>query len=334
MSSQMSAQMSAQISSTDFIQALQRPAPGRGANTAQSAQAGGAEASFAVRLAEFRAQTLGSLMSSTFGATGANQSADVNALLGTQNESSDPLSALAAPGSNTGLSASGRNTALFDPESAYQMMSIINGKEVTYKAQFSELSEMKAELYEMQDEGSDLSGLDAAASAETIVARLQAFVDRFNDWDERFDPAMQQGGILADTQAAEVSRHELRASIQNPFIGAEHGLHGLRDLGITIEQSTGQAIIDPAKLNAALTHNPSAVAQTVQAFGSHFARSAELLNSAGNFIPNRLNNLDRVIDYIEDHSPALQAEFGRGDPAKPSGQIARALAEYNRTYNS
>ena len=295
-----------------------------------SASARGVSSSFALRLAEFRSQTLGSLTSSTFGASKANSPSAFDALLTAQDTASDPLSAFTALGSAPGLSASGRNTALFDPESAYRMMSMINGKEVAYKAQFSELSEMKADLYQMQQEGIDLSGIDPAASAETIQARLQAFVDRFNDWDERFDPAMQTGGILASTQAAAVSRHELMASIENPFIGAKDGLHGLRDLGITIDRSTGQAVIDAAQLNAALTQNLPAVTRTVQAFGSHFARSSELLNSAGNFIPNRLNNLDRVIDYIDANASSLQSEFGRGDPARPSGEVARALADYNR----
>ena len=67
-------------------------------------------------------------------------------------------------------------------------------------------------------------------------------------------------------------------------------------------------------------------------FTTNFAKSAELLNSAGNFISNRQDNLSRVIDYIDTNTASLQAEFGLGDAAKPTGQQAKALANYNATH--
>ena len=56
------------------------------------------------------------------------------------------------------------------------------------------------------------------------------------------------------------------------------------------------------------------------------------MNSAGNFITNRLDNLTRAISYIDTNMTSLQAEFGLGDPAKPTGQQAKALANYNATH--
>ena len=73
---------------------------------------------------------------------------------------------------------------------------------------------------------------------------------------------------------------------------------------------------------------------TVQQFSANFAKSAELLNSSNNFIPNRLDNLDRVIDYIAENKTSLQAEFGLGDTARPSATVSKALAAYNRIYGS
>ena len=75
--------------------------------------------------------------------------------------------------------------------------------------------------------------------------------------------------------------------------------------------------------------NKSGAINTVQEFSGNFAKSAELLNSEGNFIRNRMDNLARVIDYIETNKQSLQAEFGLGDAAKPNSQVAKALAEYN-----
>ena len=69
---------------------------------------------------------------------------------------------------------------------------------------------------------------------------------------------------------------------------------------------------------------------TIDEFAANFALSAELLNSANNFIPNRLANLDRVIDYIDANKTSLQQEFGSGDAAKATGELARALAAYQQ----
>ena len=66
----------------------------------------------------------------------------------------------------------------------------------------------------------------------------------------------------------------------------------------------------------------------------NFIKSAGLLTSVSNFIPNRLANLDRVIDYISENKTSLHAEFGLGDPAKMSDKVAKALAAYNATYST
>ena len=101
---------------------------------------------------------------------------------------------------------------------------------------------------------------------------------------------------------------------------------------MSIDQTTNLASLDTSKLDAALANNKNGVINTIQEFSANFAKSAGLLNSVNNFIPNRLANLDRVIDYIFDNKPALQAEFGLGDPARPSTPVAKALAAYNQIF--
>lgn len=227
-----------------------------------------------------------------------------------------------------GLSASGRNLSLFDPESGYRMMSEINWRDVNYKAQFAEMSAMKEGVAALRQAAASLGGVDA--SADAIKARLQDFVRQYNDWVGRFEGTTQAGGVLAGTQAAEVSLHELRESVANPFTGAMNGLHGLKDLGVTVDRSTGLASFDATKLDAALTKNATAAIATVQEFGAQFAKSAELLNTTGNFIPNRLDNLNRAIGYIGDNRSSLQQEFGLGNMPKMSAAVAQALAAYQK----
>ena len=231
-----------------------------------------------------------------------------------------------------GLASAGRNMALPDPESAYRMMSVINNADVTYKAQFSELSHLKSYVAQMADAGQSLGNIMPSTANDSIGSQLQGFVTQYNSWVERFEPDMQEGGVLAGTQAAQVSRFELSQSITNIFNGAKNGVHGLKDLGIAIDPNTSMATLDAAKLDSILAGNKQGAVNALQEFSANFAKSANLLNSGGNFIPKQLDNLGRAIHFIADNAESLRTEFGTGSAAKPSDQVAQALAAYNRTY--
>jgi len=305
----------------------------QGGATNQSANANSSSlaSSLTLQVAEFKSQTFGSLLNAAFNAESGTDVTGLGANTAASS-ASDLLASLTNSTASAGLSATGRNASLFDPESAYSMMTEINKRDVTYKAQFSELSQMKSYLAEMQSDGESLGRIDTTTSNESIKSQLQTFANQYNDWTRRFDADMQNGGVLAGTQAADVSRYELDQSVESRFNGATDGLHGLSDLGFTIAPNTKLASLDTAKLDAVLASNKQGVVNTIQEFSANFAKSAEMLNSAGNFIPNQLGNLDRAIHYIDDNTPALQAEFGLGDKAKPTGQYAQALAAYNQTY--
>lgn len=157
--------------------------------------------------------------------------------------------------------------------------------------------------------------LNPFGAAANIKAQLQKFAGEYNDWVQRFDADMQNGGTLAGTPAAQVSRYELEQGVTNVFNGARNGLHGLGDIGLTIDPVSKLAVLDGARLDSVLASNKTGVVNAVQEFSVNFAKSAEMLNSDGNFIKNRLDNLSRVISYISDNKPALQVEFGLGDVA-------------------
>ena len=270
---------------------------------------------------------LGGLASGRSAANGALDFLSVGGL-------SDPISLINLNGKRGALSAAGRNLALYDPESAYRMMTDINNRDVTYKAQFAELSEMKTEVVKMQQAGQSLGSGLAGLDNEGIKTQLQAFVATYNEWVGRFDTTVKSGGLLAGTQAAEVSLYELKQSIENPFNGAMQGVRGMRDLGLSIDPTTHRASFDTSKFDAVLGSNRSGAINAIGEFSGNFARSAELLASNNNFIPNRLDNLDRAIDYISDNKASLQAEFGLGDPARPSPQVARALSAYQQMFRA
>lgn len=285
------------------------------------------------RVAEFRSQRLDVLTGSALGADDKKGQQSLGQLLSSLNSAKEsPVSHASHAGDCCigGLSPTGRNTALFDPESAFGMMSRINNHEVGFKAQFAEISEMGSALSEIREKALVLGEISGATDNEQIKSSLAAFAGEYNNWVSRFDASMLKGGLLAGTQAAQVSRHELEQSVGNIFNGAKEGLHGLRDLGFTIDPVSKLAVVDNVRLDAVLAGNPQGVVATLHEFSANFAQSAELLNSNGNFIPNRLGNLGRVIDYLDSNKASLQAEFGLGSIAKPSPLIAQALASYQR----
>lgn len=283
-------------------------------------------ASISLGISAFKSQTIGALLAS------GPADNDFMSVLASQFETTDNAANALFSFGGTGISSTGRNMALFDPESAYRMMTDINQRDTHYKAQFSELSQMKSWLEEMEDAGLSLARMTLSSSAESIRSDMQQFVTQYNHWIERVDPGLRAGGLLADTQAAQISQYELEQSIKYMFNGANDGLYGLRDLGITIDANTRLASLDSAKLDSVLAGNKLGVVNTVREFSANFAKSADLLNAEDNFVPRQLDNLDRVIQYITDNKAALQAEFGTGDSATPAGKVAHALAAYNRNY--
>ena len=254
----------------------------------------------------------------------------IASLPSTQNGSGFLAVTPSLPARSSSFSAKGLTLSLFDPNAAFEMMSLINDAEVSYKTQFAELSKMSGAVAAMRGAGETLAGITPATDNETIGLAFQTFADRYNAWIERFGDSVKTGGVLAGTQAAEVSLRELEQSVDDVFNGAGSGFHGVRDIGLRIEPKSGLAIFDPEKLQTMLASNRENVIATIAEFGSNFARSAELLNSANNFIPNRLVNLDRVIDYLDENLPALCAEFGSAAPANRSTRTAEALAAYER----
>lgn len=291
-------------------------------------------ATLAAFVAEFQSQALSSMTSSSVAADNGGSATSLGQLLASLSPAIGAQRPLGSAAGIGGLSPTGRNMALFDPESAYRMMSIINNRDVAYRAQFAELSQMQAYLAQMRQHGQSLGQVSVATGNDSIKSRLQEFVGQYNDWIQRFDADMQSGGILAGNRAAQVSRYELEQSIANIFHGIGSDVHGLRDLGLTIDADTGLAILDSARLDSMLAGNKQGTIEALREFSASFAKSAELLNSDGNFISSRLSNLSSVIDYIGTNKPALQLEFGLGDPARPTGHLAEALAAYNQTYES
>ncbi|HEX5362782.1 MAG TPA: flagellar filament capping protein FliD [Gallionella sp.] len=281
-------------------------------------------------LAHFKFETLDSLI----GESAGFNSVFADALSAESSSAAGNLLNLFIQGAAKSGPHAGRNMALADPESGYRMMSLINDKDLLYKAQYSELSRMGDAVRTMQQAGQSLGGISEASSNGDIRAGLQGFIGQYNDWMQGFNPDMQNGGLLAGTQAAQLSRYELEQSVKNRFNGADDGVHGLADLGINADPVNGSLSLDSARLAEMLASNRHGAVDAIREFSANFAKSASLLNADNNFIPNQLGNLDRAIHYIAANNTAWRAEFGTGNAAKPVGQTAQALAAYQRNFGA
>ena len=205
------------------------------------------------------------------------------------------------------------------------MMSTINADDVNYKAQYAELSAMQTSLSSLQQSATSLGGVTAATTSADIRTSLQTFADAYNGWVQRFSPDVQAGGVLAGTQAAQVSTWELQQSVNNMFNGASDGIKGMKDLGFTLDPNTGLASVNSSQLNSVLASNKTGVIDTVQQFSANFAKSAELLDSSGNFVSSQLSNLSQAINYINQNESSLQSEFGTGAPTQSTSQVSRSF---------
>jgi len=280
-------------------------------------------------LANFRTQMLSSLMD--LGSDTNSSFADI--VSGLQAGGSKSLASSSLLGANSGGSTAGFNMTLNDPMSAYTMMTRINVLDVTYKAQYSELSKMDSYLPRLAETAQQLGSTATTDANDSIKAKLQDFIQQYNDWVQRFRPDVQSNGVLANTQAGELPLYELDQVIESRFIGAKDGLNGLADLGISIDANTGLMSMNTSQLDAALANNKQAVVNAIGEFSAKFSAEANLLASDDNLIQHRLDNLNGAIAYIDGNVGSWQKEFGSGDAANPTGKIAQALAAYNNATN-
>jgi len=260
--------------------------------------------SIVLSIATFRAEMLGSL-------TGLGSNSDTSfgdILSGLQAGHDNSPSALTA---NSSASA-GSATGLGNSQSVYAMMTRIDGLNLAYKSQYSELSQMDSCLPRLGDAANRLGTTTIAETDASITAMLQDFAQQYNAWIERFKPDVQRGAVLANTQAAEVPLYELDQVVENRFIGAKDGFHGLTDLGVAIDPVSGLMSVDAGRLDAALKDNKQAVVDAISEFSAKFAAAANLLASDDNLIQHRLNNLGGAIGYIDANFGSWQQEFSRG----------------------
>jgi hypothetical protein len=211
------------------------------------------------------------------------------------------------------------------------MVTVLNRVEVTFKAQFSELGEMRHSLVAEQAAAKKLTALAADSAGSDVKAALRHFVDTYNAGVNRFAPALDKGGILEGSWEAARARFATRRDIDYILNGAEVGIKGdLARLGITTDPKSGLAALDGDKLDAALANDKTHVIASVNAFADTFVTTVDFLNAKDHAQQRQMSNLDRAVNWIGENKAAVQKEFGPGAAATPNEAFAKAAARYDQ----
>ncbi len=210
------------------------------------------------------------------------------------------------------------------------MVTVLNRVEVTFKAQFSELGEMRHSLVAEQAAAKKLAGITADSSSADIKAALAHFVETYNAGVNRFAPAVDKGGILEGSWEATRARFATRRDIDYILNGSEKGIKGdLARLGITTDPKSGLATIDAARLDGELARDKGHVAAALTAFADTFVTTVDFLNKAGHGQQRQMANLDRAVNWIGENKADVEKEFGPGKAATPNEAFAKAAALYD-----
>ena len=178
----------------------------------------------------------------------------------------------------------------------------------------------------MQKAGAGPGGRDHRADNASITSALQASPRSTTSGSAATMGRSRTGAAGRDT-GRRSRPHELRQSIDNGFNGVMNGVMGCATWALRVDPrrmwppSIPRSSMRSSHITATVRSRQSTSLARI------FSKSAELLVSANNFIPNRLANLDRVIDYISDNKVAA----GRVRPwrcAAPVGDRRAALAAY------
>lgn len=211
------------------------------------------------------------------------------------------------------------------------MVTVLNRVQVSYKAQYAELGEMRNSLVSEQAAARQLGGLSVASSNAEVRQAIDSFVASYNAGVNRFAPSVAKGGVLEGSWEAERARFATRRDIEYILNGSEVGVKkgGLATLGISTDPKTGLAALDPAQLDAALAKDKSNVIAGLNAFAATFAKTIEVLNAADHAQVRQMANLDRAVHWIDDNKAAVEKEFGPGAAATPDEAFAKAAARYD-----
>lgn len=310
-------------------------------------------------LAQFKGQALTSLFNRTAPSWQAGQltgtSADPHFFDRTGNALLDAASGLTAPDAVSNIpqfgsvldhfSASLRAASLptsttptgLDASQSFSkpgqnMVTVLNRVEVTFKAQFSELGEMRTSLVHEQQAARGLRALNAQSSGAEITAALDNFVAAHNAGVSRFAPEVAAGGILEGSWEAQRALFATDRDIDYVLNGSEVGVKpgGLAVLGITTDPKTGLAAVDHAQLDAALAKDHGNAVAALTAFGNTFGTTVDFLNAADHAQSRQMANLDRAVHWIDANKADVQKEFGPGAAATPDDAFAKAAARYDQ----
>jgi len=131
--------------------------------------------------------------------------------------------------------------------------------------------------------------IGTAVDQAAVKSKIQDFVDAFNAVQSfvttqmTFDSKTQTSGVLASDSLVRGIQSQLASSVQQMIPGLAAGVNNMVLVGVAPD-STGQLVIDDARLTSLLSTDPTAVRNVFSATGVGSSSSIEFINYGANTI--------------------------------------------------
>lgn len=270
-----------------------------------------------IDLAAFRLNALAALTRSSSSSAGASSNADfLGALLNAQRAQA------ALNPSNVAAASAAQAPAGLDSIRAADMLAQLQASNAAFMKRYNDrverigdeskvLGQLRSRVAELGQASQGLEQLDARSSNAAIKDAIKGFVERYNAWDQEFDPYFADGALLDDNQAGEVARFSLRREVGSVFHGAGNGgfAKGLTDMGVSFS-ADGQLKLDEARFDQVLASQREGAVRTLNNVARAFGDAARTLAADGHLLDRRIDNANRALAWAAENQAAVEAEFG------------------------
>lgn len=270
-----------------------------------------------IDLAAFRLNALAALTRSSSSSAGASSNADfLGALLNAQRAQA------ALNPSNVAAASAAQAPAGLDSIRAADLLAQLQASNASFMKRYNErverigdesrvLGQLRSRLTELGTASQSLAALGGQSSNAEIKQALQGFIERYNAWDQEFDPYFADGALLDDNQAGEVARFSLRREVGSVFHGAGNGgfAKGLTDMGVSFS-ADGQLKLDEARFDQVLASQREGAVRTLNNVARAFGDAARTLAADGHLLDRRIDNANRALAWAAENQAAVEAEFG------------------------
>lgn len=120
-------------------------------------------------------------------------------------------------------------------------------------------------------------GTDTTVAKDAITSFVESYNEahRYLKANSSYDPVTRQGGILISESGLKSAMGRVLSSVTGADSGLPSSMNTIAALGVTIDRSSGELVIDNAKLDAKLAADPEAIGKLFRNTGTSTTPGAE-----------------------------------------------------------